>query len=188
MSGTDMVNSPDHYNQSDIECIDAIHAALGEEGFIAYCRGNAIKYNWRAGHKMDRWEDLRKAAWYSSMAAGDDPRPTVARPSSELADEAEERHGHRSQLQLDIADQMGWAEKDCQDDCTAHATCLKSPEKYVEAIESGDLRTVPERSDFAKAAAKNHLNNLRSALNFETVDDVITSLRDMGYGAKRTDV
>lgn len=72
---SDMVNSPAHYNQSDIECIDAIRAALGEEGFVAYCRGNAIKYNWRAGHKFDTTEDLHKAAWYSRMAAGDDPRP-----------------------------------------------------------------------------------------------------------------
>ncbi len=83
MSGTDMVNSPDHYNQGDIECIDCIEAALGEEGFIAYCRGNAIKYNWRAGHKLDSVEDLKKAAWYSSMASGDDPRTPDAPPKEE---------------------------------------------------------------------------------------------------------
>ena len=41
----DMVNHPPHY-QSDngVECIDAIRAALGRDGFIAYCRGNAMKY------------------------------------------------------------------------------------------------------------------------------------------------
>ena len=39
---SDMVNSPPHYNQGGIECIDAIEAALGKEGFRAYCRGNAI--------------------------------------------------------------------------------------------------------------------------------------------------
>jgi hypothetical protein len=78
---TDMVNSPAHYNQSNIECIDAIRAALGEEGFIAYCRGNAIKYNWRAGHKSDQKEDLQKAAWYSKMASGDDPRYRASAPN-----------------------------------------------------------------------------------------------------------
>lgn len=64
----DMVNHPSHY-QSDtgIECIDAIRAALGKEGFIAYCRGNAIKYSWR--DKIDNAEDARKAAWYSNRAA-----------------------------------------------------------------------------------------------------------------------
>ena len=64
----DMVNHPPHY-QSDngIECIDAIRAALGKEGFIAYCRGNAMKYIWR--DKSDNVEDWKKAAWYLNKAA-----------------------------------------------------------------------------------------------------------------------
>ena len=70
----DAVNSPSHYRQGDIECIDAIRAALGEDGFRAFCIGNAIKYHWRADHKGKRAEDLAKAVWYSRMAAGDDPR------------------------------------------------------------------------------------------------------------------
>ena len=63
----DMVNHPPHY-QSDngIECIDAIRAALGREGFIAYCRGNAIKYLWR--DKVNNVEDRNKAAWYINRA------------------------------------------------------------------------------------------------------------------------
>tara|TARA_R110000824_G_scaffold230696_1_gene418366 strand:- start:1435 stop:1899 length:465 start_codon:yes stop_codon:yes gene_type:complete len=66
----DNVNHPEHY-QSDngIECIDAIRAALGHEGFIAYCRGNTIKYNWRSGSKNSHTEDLKKGAWYSNRAA-----------------------------------------------------------------------------------------------------------------------
>lgn len=61
----DMVNNPPHYNQGDIECIDAIESALGREGFKAYCRGNAIKYLWRAEHKhKDKDEDWAKANWY----------------------------------------------------------------------------------------------------------------------------
>ena len=64
----DMVNHPPHY-QSDngIECIDAIRSALGKEGFIAYCRGNAMKYTWR--DKSDNIEDWKKAAWYLNKAA-----------------------------------------------------------------------------------------------------------------------
>jgi hypothetical protein len=63
----DPVNHPPHYNQGEIECIDAIRAALGREGFIAYCRGNAIKYLWRCVHKGGV-EDLRKAKWYQEKA------------------------------------------------------------------------------------------------------------------------
>ena len=69
----DQVNRPSHYNHGGIECIDAIRAALGHDGFIAYCRGNVIKYQWRADHKHGG-EDLKKAAWYARMASGDDPR------------------------------------------------------------------------------------------------------------------
>ena len=60
----DLVNHPPHYNQGSIECIDAIEAALGTEGFLAYCRGNMIKYLWRAEHKNGA-EDLHKARWYA---------------------------------------------------------------------------------------------------------------------------
>ena len=60
----DMVNSPAHYNQAGIECIEAIHAALGPDGFKSYCQGNAMKYLWRQQYKGKPVEDLRKAQWY----------------------------------------------------------------------------------------------------------------------------
>jgi len=60
---TDMVNHPPHY-QGKVEVIDAIESALGEEGFKAYCRGNALKYISRAGKKGDPEEDIRKAIWH----------------------------------------------------------------------------------------------------------------------------
>ena len=64
----DMVNHPPHYqSDSGIECIDAIRAALGSDGFIAYCRGNAMKYVWR--EKVNAAEDLRKAVFYLDRAA-----------------------------------------------------------------------------------------------------------------------
>ena len=65
----DPVNHPSHYCTGDIECIDAIASALGHDGLIAFCRGNAIKYLWRAGLKGDMGEDLRKAVWYCERAA-----------------------------------------------------------------------------------------------------------------------
>ena len=59
----DMVNSPPHYSQGSIECIDAMKAALGAEGFSAYCRGNVLKYVWRTEAK-NGVQDLEKARWY----------------------------------------------------------------------------------------------------------------------------
>jgi hypothetical protein len=61
--GVDLINHPPHYNQGDIECIDAIASCLGPEGFNAYCRGNIIKYNWRSNHKGGV-QDIEKARWY----------------------------------------------------------------------------------------------------------------------------
>ena len=71
---SDPVRNPAHYTAGSIECVDAIREALGEDGFRAWCRGCSIKYLWRAGRKGDATEDLRKAAWFAQMAAGDDPR------------------------------------------------------------------------------------------------------------------
>lgn len=64
----DPVESPRHYRQGDIECIDAIEAALGPLFFSAFCRGNIIKYVWRSGLKNDTVEDLKKARWYCNRA------------------------------------------------------------------------------------------------------------------------
>lgn len=69
--GGDMVNHPPHYTQGGIECIEAIRASLGLEGFIAYCRGNIQKYLWRSEFKeggSKRLQDMKKAAWYLNRA------------------------------------------------------------------------------------------------------------------------
>jgi hypothetical protein len=54
----------DYYREGSIECIDAIKAALGDEGFIAFLRGQVIKYNWRLKGKGQAHEDSIKANWY----------------------------------------------------------------------------------------------------------------------------
>lgn len=41
----------DHYRQGDIECIDAIRAALTDDEWRGYCKGNVLKYVWREKHK-----------------------------------------------------------------------------------------------------------------------------------------
>lgn len=75
---SDTVNHPKHYsspvNDTGIECIDAIRAALGDQAFMDWCRGNAMKYIWRCHYKESFTEDLRKAIFYLRSALGDDPR------------------------------------------------------------------------------------------------------------------
>lgn len=60
----DPVNHPSHYASGQIECIDAIAAALGRDGFIAFLQGQAMKYSWRLDKKGHAIEDARKAQWY----------------------------------------------------------------------------------------------------------------------------
>ena len=59
----EMVNKPPHYTVGDVECIDAIEAALTHEEFRGYCKGNALKYSWRERYKGQE-ESIRKAIWY----------------------------------------------------------------------------------------------------------------------------
>lgn len=61
----DNVNHPNHYKMpGGIEVIDMIKNVLGYEGFLAYCRGNVIKYICRYQRKNGR-EDLEKAIVYT---------------------------------------------------------------------------------------------------------------------------
>lgn len=56
---SDPVNHPKHYTShpAGVECI-----AVTEH--MNFCRGNAVKYIWRAGDKGNEIEDLKKARWY----------------------------------------------------------------------------------------------------------------------------
>lgn len=55
----DTVSHPPHYkgHASGIECIQITE-------HMNFCRGNSIKYIWRAGSKGNEVEDLKKAIWY----------------------------------------------------------------------------------------------------------------------------
>lgn len=57
------VDHPSHYNRGSIECIDAIQAALSDEEFRGFCKGNILKYLWREKFKGEG-NDLSKANWY----------------------------------------------------------------------------------------------------------------------------
>ena len=53
------VNHPPHYNQGNIEVIDAI-----EDWGLDFNAGNVVKYVARHQHKTEPVEDLKKARWY----------------------------------------------------------------------------------------------------------------------------
>lgn len=61
-------NAPMRYTAKGRETIDRIRDELGEVGFVAFCIGNAMKYEDRAGLKGDAESDLLKARWYRAMA------------------------------------------------------------------------------------------------------------------------
>jgi hypothetical protein len=63
----DNVNHPNHYKTGGIETIDYIRAKLGDEGTVAYCMGNVMKYTSRWQDK-NGLEDLKKADWYLDYA------------------------------------------------------------------------------------------------------------------------
>jgi hypothetical protein len=64
------VSKPAHYNNTDggVECITYIKQVLGKDGFVAYCRGNVMKYNHRAMYKGNPLEDMAKAQQYLEWA------------------------------------------------------------------------------------------------------------------------
>lgn len=63
----DMVNHPHHYQsynpELQIECIDAMRAAYGDEDVKSFCLCNAFKYLFRCYNK-GRDEDVKKCQWY----------------------------------------------------------------------------------------------------------------------------
>lgn len=69
---SDAIN-PSHY-KGDIECIDALRSCLTPDEFRGFCKGTALAYLWRLGHKDDPVQDAMKAAWYTAWLAGEDPR------------------------------------------------------------------------------------------------------------------
>ena len=58
------VDSPSHYNNGSIECIDYLKDNLSWEGYTGYLEGNCKKYLHRWRHKKKPLEDLKKARWY----------------------------------------------------------------------------------------------------------------------------
>lgn len=71
--------NPNHYKVGGVECIDYLKAKLSAEEFRGFLKGNAIKYLSHAEQKGHA-EDYAKAAWYTTMLSGKDPRAEAAVP------------------------------------------------------------------------------------------------------------
>ena len=70
------VTNPKHYDlipELGVQVIDVIRAALTEEEFRGYCKGNRIKYSLRGGKKDSESEekDASKARQYVSFQLGE---------------------------------------------------------------------------------------------------------------------
>lgn len=59
-----------------IECIEVTE-------HFSFCRGNAIKYLWRAGAKGNLVEDLRKAVWYIEREIANIEAERSVKPAAE---------------------------------------------------------------------------------------------------------
>ena len=59
LAAREAINHPPHYNNGNIEVIDAI-----EDWGLDFNTGNVVKYIARHQHKTDPLEDLKKARWY----------------------------------------------------------------------------------------------------------------------------
>ena len=65
LSKEEQIAAPSHYRQGQIECIDAIRESMSAGDFAGYCKGNVIKYTWRAhNHKESPVVHLNKAQDY----------------------------------------------------------------------------------------------------------------------------
>lgn len=69
-SSADAVHSPKHYKLKglDIESVDVIKATLSDDEYRGWCKGNAMKYLFRAGKKDDEIQDLSKCDVYIKWA------------------------------------------------------------------------------------------------------------------------
>lgn len=61
---TDLINSPPHYADGGLECIEYIKQRLTEEEFRGYLRGNMIKYQHRLMAKGSAKMNAEKIGWY----------------------------------------------------------------------------------------------------------------------------
>jgi len=83
MQQSDLVNSPPHYNNGEIECSDAMAAmsnGVNVDPHTAHVWQTAFKYLWRWPKKGRPLEDLKKCRWYLDR--------TISRIENQLKEDA----------------------------------------------------------------------------------------------------
>ncbi len=68
------INSPSHYTNGRVECIEAIEASMSREQFIGFLKGNVEKYLWRfdtKGIKDTMSEDEKMLVRYENLGKGE---------------------------------------------------------------------------------------------------------------------
>ena len=141
----DPVNHPSHYTQGGVECIEAIEAALGPQGFIAFLRGQVIKYNWRLGKKDLPVQDAKKALWYGELLV------------SKLQEDVEEPHDRRQDDAPALCVQSGKKQSVCG--CT-YCGANKVNKNEVHAVPTTQGEALTEKK------AQNHDNSNRNSNTF----------------------
>lgn len=67
LPGEEKIDHPTHYQSYNtslqIECIDAMRAAFGDEAVAIFCKLNSFKYLWRESSKQGNIS-IKKAIWY----------------------------------------------------------------------------------------------------------------------------
>ena len=60
----DKINSPHHYSEYDLACIEFIKGSMSREEFLGYLKGTNLKYMYRYRLKGIPKKELGKAEWY----------------------------------------------------------------------------------------------------------------------------
>lgn len=114
MMGADNIKNPTHYGLGNgIEAIDVIRVTLGSQ-FGAYCRGNMLKYQLRAGRKGAEPEDIGKAEEYARLyrmheASSDRNNPALSSEWRGVAGaDADEPESEGGQTHIVLLDGGSW--------------------------------------------------------------------------------
>lgn len=98
----DNVNAPKHYcsHKSGVECIEIAE-------MLPFNLGNALKYLWRKGKKLDEVEDIKKAIFYLRRQANSDLECTYVSHTSRKLKKISDLVSRVSKVDKRLADIAG---------------------------------------------------------------------------------
>ena len=180
----DPVNNPKHYADGcSVECIDMMQTAIGWDGVIYFCLGNAYKYLWRHQLKNNPEEDLAKAQWYIDRAivmAQDDPDSygyllSMAEPLMQLIETYTILYQSKKALHKDEPDSLRYIMKAITNEKEVAPEIF---EQFLNDVMSGTL-DIPDEIKF-KGGWKEDDSSFKHSEDTDVVKRVLNSL----YGTK----